>query len=72
MELMSSEAKIRRGRSNFWVFFSLSVFEAGILLHDRLTLANWPDWLVVGGVIFFPIMTLLSFISMRTSRTSER
>jgi hypothetical protein len=69
----SISAKQRREKRNqFLGFVFFSVFELGYLFFSRPTFSSLVDWLILAGAIFFPIMALISWRSMRNDWSVEK
>jgi hypothetical protein len=65
------ENEQRERRFAFWGFLVLFALWIGDLFYERPTLADWYDWLRLGGVILFPTMTILSYFIMRENWSAE-
>jgi hypothetical protein len=61
----------RKRRFTFWSFLVFSVFYFGYLFYRPPTFSKWQDWIIVGGAILFPIMAILSYLSMRKNWSAE-
>ena len=62
------EAKVqvrRERRFAFWGFLIVAAFWIGDLFYNRPTFSGWYDWVRLGGLLFFPIMAVLSYFIMR-------
>ena len=67
------DAKPQRDRRFvFWGFVILSAFWIGDLFYKPPTFSDWYDWLRLGGVIFFPTLTILSYFIMRKNWSVEQ
>jgi hypothetical protein len=67
------DAKLQREqRLAFWGLLILSAVWIGDLLYKPPTFSGWYDWLRLGGVIFFPTLTILSYFSMRKNWWAEQ
>jgi hypothetical protein len=73
VEPEAAEAEWRRERRNsFWTWAGLSVLVIGYLIWKPPTFSTWRDWFIVGGAIFFPVLAIVSFISMRKEWTPHQ
>ena len=71
--LAEPDAKLRRARRfAFWCFLILSALWIGDLFYKPPTFSDWYDWLRLGGVIFFPALTILSYFIMRKNWSAEQ
>jgi hypothetical protein len=65
-------AKLQRERRiAFWGFLILAALWIGDLFYKPLTFSGRYDWVRLGGVIFFPTMTVLSYFIVRTNISAE-
>ena len=55
----------------FWGFLILAALWIGDLFYKPLAFSDRYDWLRLGGLIFFPTMTILSYVIMRKSFSAE-
>jgi hypothetical protein len=62
----------RERRFAFWGFLIVAVFWIGDLLYEPPTFSGWYDWLRLGGFVFFPIMTILSYFILQTNWSVEK
>jgi hypothetical protein len=67
------DAKLQRERRfAFWGFLILSALWIGDLFYKPPTFSHWYDWLRLGGIIFFPTLTILSYFMMRKHWSAEQ
>jgi len=50
--------------STFLIFLVASALEMGVLAFGNLTFEKWSDWIIVGGALFFPVLTVISWIDL--------
>jgi hypothetical protein len=68
-----TDAKRRREQwSTFFGFVAFSIFEIGYLIWQPPTFALLRDWIILGGAIFFPIMAVISYVSLCKSWTPQQ
>jgi hypothetical protein len=66
-------AKRRRERHfTFLGFLLFSVLYIAFLVYLPPKFVGWRDWIPVAGAIFFPLMALLSWLSMRNDWSVEK
>jgi hypothetical protein len=58
-------------RFAFWAFLILAALWIGDLFYKPLTFSDRYDWVRLGGVIFFPTMTVLSYYILRKKLSAE-
>jgi hypothetical protein len=61
----------REQRLAFWGFLIVAALWIGDLFYRPPTFSNWYDWLRLGGLIFFPTMTILSYLIVRKKISAE-
>jgi hypothetical protein len=69
------DAKVQMRRSRryaFWGFLIVSAVWIGDLFYKPPTFSGWYDWLRLGGLIFFPAQTILSYFIMRKNWSVEQ
>jgi len=67
------DAKTQRDRRFVFLgFLILSAVWIGDLFYKPLTVSNRDDWLRVGGIIFFPALTIFSYFIMRRNVSVEQ
>jgi hypothetical protein len=62
----------RERRIAFWGFLIVAAFWIGDLFYERPTFSGWYDCLRLGGFIFFPTMTILSYFILQTKGSVEK
>jgi hypothetical protein len=62
----------RERRFAFWGFLIVSAVWIGDLVYKPPTFSGWYDWLRLGGLIFFPAQTILSYFIMRENWSVEQ
>ena len=55
----------------FLLFLGFSALEVAVLVFGHLTFEKWGDWIIAGGAVFFPILTVLSGKSLANDWTAE-
>ena len=56
----------------FLFFLLFSILEIGVLVYIRPDFTHWRDWIIAAGAIFFPILAVISFLSMRRNWTGAK
>jgi hypothetical protein len=70
---LDAKVQMRRERRfAFWGFLIVYAFWIGDLFYERPTFSGWYDWLRLGGVIFFVVLTILSYFIMRENWSAEQ
>jgi hypothetical protein len=70
---IDAKVQVRRDRRiAFWGFLIVATFWIGDLFYERPTFSGWYDWLRLGGFIFFPTMTILSYFILQTNGSVEK
>jgi hypothetical protein len=70
---VDAKVQVRRERRfAFWGFLIVAAFWMGDLFCERPTFSGWYDWLRLGGFIFFPTMTILSYFILQTNGSVEK
>lgn len=69
----SENAALRKEqRRTFLAFLLFSILEIGVLVYIRPDFTHWRDWIIAAGAIFFPILAVISFLSMRRNWTGDQ
>jgi hypothetical protein len=71
-EPQPAEYPRREKRNTFLGFVAFSVFYIGYVFYSPPTFNTLVDWCAAGGAIFFPIMAIISFRSLRNDWSPQR
>ena len=74
-EASSAQPNAKMQRERRFVFLGFLILSAvwiGDLFYKPPTFSDWYDWLRLGGVIFFPALTILSYFIMRKNWSVEQ
>ena len=56
----------------FLTFVGFSILDVWILISVNLNFAKLGDWIIVGGALFFPVMTAISWKSLVNNWSVEK
>lgn len=68
----SSRSETRREKLTFFILFlGFSILEVAVLAFSHPTFEKWGDWMIAGGALLFPILTVLSWKSLISNWSVE-
>jgi hypothetical protein len=68
MPALPEDVPPKDSRSTKWfTFFMLlgfSTVEIYLLLFGKLEFVKWKDWIILGGAVFFPVLTIIAGLDL--------
>lgn len=55
----------------FFIFLAFSGLEISLVLLGKVEFVKWTDWLIVGGAIFFPVLTVIAGLDLVKDWSSQ-